>query len=333
MVGTSYGLSDNGWVDTELFKGWLTDHFIEHAVGARPILLLMDGHSSHFQPDIIQFARQYNIIMFCLPPHMTHESQPLDVSVFKSLKVNWKATCHSFIQSNPSQTITKYQFSSLLNQAWTKTMNPATICAGFRKCGVYPFKPDAIDCGIDVTTNSSDKDQRSEKVAKIASGENTGNHDEMQQSRITSEKRSDRQWSAEKIALFQQRYEEGYDLPDEDYIQWLHETHPDADNTSGTDFVSLADCFPDVPTATPVAVIPESPVEIPAEIENNKTSPDKATPLEAEDSEMSANRGVLPNNNQQSEERSVEVECDTAPLQKGVNAQPTNVLPGNYVRV
>ena len=52
----SYGLSDNDWVDSELFKGWLVEHFIGNAVGARHALLLMDDHSSHFQPDIIQFA-------------------------------------------------------------------------------------------------------------------------------------------------------------------------------------------------------------------------------------------------------------------------------------
>ena len=27
-MGTSYGLSDNGWADSELFKGWLVEHFI-----------------------------------------------------------------------------------------------------------------------------------------------------------------------------------------------------------------------------------------------------------------------------------------------------------------
>ena len=97
--------------------------------------------------------------------------------------------------------------------------------------------------------------------------------------------------------------EEGYDLPDEDYIQWLHEIHPGADNTSGNDFVSLADCIPDMPIATPVTVVPESPLEMPAETENNETSPDKVTPFEAEDSEMSANRGALPSNNPQSEEK------------------------------
>ena len=33
IPGTSFGLSDKGWVDTELFRGWLTDHFLKHAVG------------------------------------------------------------------------------------------------------------------------------------------------------------------------------------------------------------------------------------------------------------------------------------------------------------
>ena len=68
VPGTSYGLSDKGWVDTELFRGWLTDHFLEHAVGARPLLVLLDGHSSHYQPDLMHFAKEHNIILFCLPP-------------------------------------------------------------------------------------------------------------------------------------------------------------------------------------------------------------------------------------------------------------------------
>jgi len=43
VVRTSYGLSSNGWVDSELFRGWLSDHFLAHAVVARPLLLLLDG--------------------------------------------------------------------------------------------------------------------------------------------------------------------------------------------------------------------------------------------------------------------------------------------------
>ena len=106
VVGTAYGLSQKGWVDPELFRGWLSDHFLVHAVGARPLLLLLDGHSSHYQPELITHAREFGIIIFCLPPHTTHESQPLDASVFRSLKQNWQHACHNFIQLNPSLAIT-----------------------------------------------------------------------------------------------------------------------------------------------------------------------------------------------------------------------------------
>ena len=58
VPGTTYGCSPKGWVDTVLFEGWLTDHFLLNAVGARPLLLLLDGHSSHYQPQLIEFAKE-----------------------------------------------------------------------------------------------------------------------------------------------------------------------------------------------------------------------------------------------------------------------------------
>ena len=60
----------------ELFEGWLIEHFVEKAVFARPLFLLLNGHSTHSS------HRPYDIILLCLPLHTTHESQPLDVSVF-----------------------------------------------------------------------------------------------------------------------------------------------------------------------------------------------------------------------------------------------------------
>ena len=78
---------------------------------------------------------------------MSHESQPLDASIFKSVKKNWKHACHNFVQSNPSLAITKYRFSGLFNEAWSKTMNLTAISSG---CGVYPFNKDAIDCSVSV---------------------------------------------------------------------------------------------------------------------------------------------------------------------------------------
>ena len=49
--GTKSGLSQNGWINTELFEAWLSEHFLKHAVSARPLLLLLGGHSMHYQPN------------------------------------------------------------------------------------------------------------------------------------------------------------------------------------------------------------------------------------------------------------------------------------------
>ena len=74
VVGTTYGLSTKGWVDSELFGCWLSEHSLAHALGAQPLLLLLDSHSSHYQPELITCAREFGIVIFYLPPHTTHDS-------------------------------------------------------------------------------------------------------------------------------------------------------------------------------------------------------------------------------------------------------------------
>ena len=97
VVGTTYGLSAKGWVDTKLFKVWLVNHFLKYASGERPLLLVLDGHTSHYQPELIRYAWENAVILVCLPPHTTHKTQPLDTSVFRSLKHNWNdEECHQF---------------------------------------------------------------------------------------------------------------------------------------------------------------------------------------------------------------------------------------------
>ena len=81
-----YARSESGWIDSELFLVWLKKVFLKHVVSQRPILLLIDGHKSHITLEAVDICRDSDIILFCLPPHTTHALQPLDVSVFKSLK-------------------------------------------------------------------------------------------------------------------------------------------------------------------------------------------------------------------------------------------------------
>ena len=103
---TKYGLSPNGWINSELFEAWFVEHFLEHAVSARPLFLLLDGHSTHYQPQVIRLARD----VLCLLPHTTHEVQPLDVGVFAPLKVQWTKVSHKLYQKHPGSVVTKFNF-------------------------------------------------------------------------------------------------------------------------------------------------------------------------------------------------------------------------------
>ena len=41
VPGTKYGLSSNGWINTDLFEAWFVEHFLENAVSAHPLFLCL----------------------------------------------------------------------------------------------------------------------------------------------------------------------------------------------------------------------------------------------------------------------------------------------------
>ena len=68
-----------------IFAKWFHFHFLKHAPSERPILILLDGHLSHYRPKVIREAALAGVIL-CLAPNITHLAQPLDVTPFHSLK-------------------------------------------------------------------------------------------------------------------------------------------------------------------------------------------------------------------------------------------------------
>ena len=172
VPGSRYAVSDNGWIDQDLFHFWLTEHFLQHAVSNGPTLLLLDGHSSHFKPATIDFAKQHNVVVFCLPPHTTHECQPLDCSFFAPLKAHWRQVCHDFHQKHPSGVISKLNFTGLFKQAWLKSISAETIVNGFKKSGVFPFDP------TKVVTSSSECGDSSDIGQSTQSDDSSGTDDD-----------------------------------------------------------------------------------------------------------------------------------------------------------
>ena len=144
VSGTVYGLSSKSWIDQELFHMWFARHFLLRAPCSRPLLLLLDGHSSHFCPDTIKYAAESQVILFILPPNTIHLTQPLDKGVFGPLMTCWRRVCHNHLVQNPGVAIAKHNFSSLFSEAWMQAMTPRNIVSGFCTTGVYPIRRNAL---------------------------------------------------------------------------------------------------------------------------------------------------------------------------------------------
>lgn len=133
-----YNCSQSGWMEAPTFIEWFRNVFIEstkHLEGDK--LLIIDGHSSHVTLDSIDLARQNNIHILCLPAHTTHVLQPLDVGVFKTVKLEWKKILKNYLLKYNKATIDKTIFPSLLSELTKTSFKRAHAVAGFESSGNF----------------------------------------------------------------------------------------------------------------------------------------------------------------------------------------------------
>ena len=145
VEGSYFGKSENGWITTELFNGWLKRHFVSNIPPQRPVCLLVDGHSSHIDLDTSKFCKENGILLYCLPPHSSHITQPLDVGFFSPLKGAWSKSVMVYNSENPGAPVSKYCFARVFRIAYLKVVKPETIVNAFKHAGIYPPNRKAID--------------------------------------------------------------------------------------------------------------------------------------------------------------------------------------------
>lgn len=134
----------SAYINTDIFIDWLKTHFVPRKPTGK-IILLLDGHSCHCNSvEMLEYAEENEIILFCLPSHTTQFLQPLDRSFFKSLKSHFYDSCNSFVKMNPTKKINRLTFGKLLTDAWLKSATVQNGVSGFKACGIYPFNPNAI---------------------------------------------------------------------------------------------------------------------------------------------------------------------------------------------
>ncbi|CAH2000355.1 unnamed protein product [Acanthoscelides obtectus] len=97
------------------------DHFIKHTKSSKEnkCILVLDNHESHISPKALEKCKLNDMHLLTLPPHTSHQLQPLDVSVFGPLK-------RYYNEHHPGQTIS---FEKCTGISWI------SLCQG-----VHTFK-------------------------------------------------------------------------------------------------------------------------------------------------------------------------------------------------
>ena len=89
-----YAATESSFMQGSVFVEYLKDFHNQleerGLLDGKPHVLVLDGHASHVNFDVIKLAKTLNIVLFQLPSHTSHITQPLDVAAFGSFKQQMK---------------------------------------------------------------------------------------------------------------------------------------------------------------------------------------------------------------------------------------------------
>ena len=143
--GVSGTVSETGWSNSVIFRDNLQNHFIKYAPAHddNPILLLMDGNSTHIFVDLFECAKSMNIVIFILPAHTSHLLQPLDVTCFGSFQRMYNNVCHKTMRLSPCD-ITRYNICEISCKVYYKAFCAENFISGFKSTGSFPTNRNVI---------------------------------------------------------------------------------------------------------------------------------------------------------------------------------------------
>jgi hypothetical protein len=105
-------------------------------------LILVDGHSSRFQPDLWEICGGLNIDLLLFLSHSSHEMQPLDKHVNAQFKKEVQKDKDEFFLKPDSSNIR--EFLQAIRDGAYLAQYPRSVRASFRECGIVPFNPSLV---------------------------------------------------------------------------------------------------------------------------------------------------------------------------------------------
>jgi hypothetical protein len=145
--GSAASMSDSGWSNSSVFLHYMEKHFIKYVQRGdkqQPILVILDGHKTHINVPVLDWAKKNNVIMFILPAHTSHVLQPLDVGCFGPLQKIYNGKCHRYLRENPSTKITRFNVAALASESYHSALSSDNLRSSFKKTGIFPLDSNAI---------------------------------------------------------------------------------------------------------------------------------------------------------------------------------------------
>ncbi len=139
------GTTEPGYANDDTALEWLQD-FIDHTQNKRQgawLLLIIDGYGSHMTLPFHNLATENKIVLFRLPLHSIHFTQPLDVGVFQSFKHYHTDAIDKAVRWGDEK-FDKLEFLTAFQSFRNQTFKPITIRHAFKSTRLVPFNPDVV---------------------------------------------------------------------------------------------------------------------------------------------------------------------------------------------
>lgn len=94
-----------------------------------PVLLLLNGHGTHNELQVILYAREHHVHMLSYSPYTTYKLHPLDRTFMKPFKAQYNHACNLWMRANR---IYDYDIAKLVNHAYTKVCRLDIVIKWFK---------------------------------------------------------------------------------------------------------------------------------------------------------------------------------------------------------
>lgn len=134
-----YTSTQRGWMTSASFLEYMSQTFslwLDEMNIQRPVIVFVDGHSSHLSLELSLFCSENGIVLIALHPNATNIIQPMDVGLFAPFKRIYKKHRDDWSLRNGFHTdFHKEDFAPLLKTVVDEVMqNARTLPNAFRAC-------------------------------------------------------------------------------------------------------------------------------------------------------------------------------------------------------